>query len=209
MRFLKPVWKQAGVVLLALAWVGTWGAWIPARSAPLTLNALYMAEWATILPESRFGDMGYLAEVLRLSVALAVIALAISAISIRSYPARWTIRVIAALPGLVILPPYPHVFDLWRSASYGNRFLVATTLFTGILVSALTDMLPHKLRQMLVAVVSLAAIALSVWAFLSLRASFEARYNSLLLPGWGFALFIVGLLATAVMHIIDLAQPDD
>ena len=78
MRLVRRLWKQASVGLLIMAWVGTWGAWIPARTASLTLNALYMAEWSTVLPESRFGGMSYLAEVLRLSVALTVIALVVS-----------------------------------------------------------------------------------------------------------------------------------
>ncbi|MBN1311171.1 MAG: hypothetical protein JXB30_07105 [Anaerolineae bacterium] len=209
MKFGKLLWKQAGVVFLILAWVGIWGTWIPARSASLTLNALYLAEWSTILPESRFGDMAYLAEVLRASVAIMVSALAVAAGVVRGRPARWSIRLVAALPGLVILPPYPDILALWRSASYGSRFLVAAALFVGVLASAVTDYLPHKLRQALVAILSLSAMGLGVWAFLALRIPFEARYTGTLLPGWGFALFVMGLLASAIVQIVDLVHQDD
>jgi hypothetical protein len=206
MSFVKPLWRRAGVTLLILAWIGTWGAWIPARSASLTLNAFYMAEWSTILPEARFGGMAYLAEVLRASVALATIALAISAKTLRSRLARWTLRVIAALPGLVILPPYPHILELWRSSSYGNRFLVAAAFFVGVAVSAITDYVSHGIRQALVAALSLLAMGFGVWSFVALRVPFEARYTGILLPGWGFALFVVGVLAAAITQIIDLTQ---
>ena len=95
-------WESVGLVMLLLVWIGIWGAWIPARTASLTQHALYLAEWSTILPESRYGGLAYLAEVLRLSTALAVVALAIGVGMLRSLSARWVIRVLASVPGLVL-----------------------------------------------------------------------------------------------------------
>lgn len=197
-------WEKIGIVLLLLVWIGVWGAWIPARTVSLTQNALYLAEWSTILPESRFGGLAYLAEVLRLAVALAMVALAISVGALKRPLARWSIRLVACLPGLVILPPYPYIFDLWRSASYGNRFIVAAVLFAGVLLSALTDLLPGKLQRWLVSVLSLAAAGLAIWAFFSLRVPFEARYTGIVMPGWGFGLFVGGLMVMGVIRIVDL-----
>lgn len=197
-------WERIDVMVLVLVWISVWGAWIPARTVSLTQNALYLAEWSTHLPESRFGGLDYLAEVLRLSVALAVVALAIGVGVLERPLARWSIRVVACLPGLVILPPYPEVLDLWRSASYGNRFIVAVVLFAGVLLSGLTDLLPSKLQRWLVGVLSLAAAGLAIWAFFSLRVPFEARYMGVLMPGWGFGVFVGGLMVTGVIQIADL-----
>jgi hypothetical protein len=197
-------WGIIGVLMLLLAWIGVWGAWIPARTVGLTQNALYLAEWSTILPESRFGGLAYLAEVLRLSVALAVVALAISVGVLKNPLMRWAIRVVACLPGLVILPPYPELLNLWRSVSYGTRFIVAAALFAGIVLSVLTDLLPGRLQRWLVSGLSLVAAGLAIWAFFSLRLPFEARYMGVLVPGWGFGVFVGGLMVTGVTQIADL-----
>jgi hypothetical protein len=206
MSFKNLHWGKIGVLLLLLVWIGMWGAWIPARTVGLTQNAFYLAEWSTLLPELRFGGLAYLAEVLRLSVALAVVALAVSVGVVKSPLARWAIRMIACLPGLVILPPYPEVLNLWWSASYGNRFIVATVLFGGVLLSALTDLLPTRLQRWLVSGLSLAAAGLGIWAFFSLRVPFEACYTGVILPGWGFGVFVGGLMVTGVTQIVDLLQ---
>lgn len=197
-------WRKVGVLVLLLVWIGMWGAWIPAQTAALTQNALYLAEWSTILPESRFGGLAYLAEVLRLSVALAVVALAVGVGALESLSARWLMRVVACLPGLVILPPYPELLNLWWSDSYGSRFVVAVVLFAGVLLSVVTDVLPGKLQRWLMSGLSLAAAALAIWAFFSLRVPFEARYTGTLMPGWGFILFVGGLAVTGVTQIVDL-----
>jgi hypothetical protein len=187
-----------------LVWVGIWGAWIPAKTASLTQNALYLAEWSTILPESRLGGLAYLAEVLRSAVAAAVVALAISVGALKRPLVRWSIRLAACLPGLVILPPYPEILNLWRSASYGIRFIVAAALFAGILFSIFTDVFPRQLRRWLVSVLCLVSAGLGIWAFFSLQILFEVRYTDTLPPGWGFGLFVGGLLITGVTQIVDL-----
>lgn len=197
-------WEKIGVIVLLLVWVSIWGSWVPARTIILTQNALHLAEWSTILPESRFEGMAYLAELLRLAVALAVVALAVYVGVLRSELARWSIRLVACLPGLVILPPYPELLNLWWSTSYGNRFMVAAVLFAGVLASALTDLLPLKLRRWLVSVLCLAAAGLAIWAFFSLRVLFEVRYTGSLIPGWGFGVFVGGLIVMGVTHIADL-----
>jgi hypothetical protein len=197
-------WETVGVWLLVLAWVGIWGAWIPAKTASLTQNALYLAEWSTILPESRFGGLAYLAEVLRASVAVAVVALAVGVGAFKRPLLRWSIRLAACLPGLVILPPYPEILNLWRSVSYGSRFLIAAALFTGILLNILTDIFPRQLRRWLVSVLCLVSAGLGIWAFFSLQILFEVRYTQALPPGWGFGLFVGGLVVTGVTQIVDL-----
>lgn len=196
--------ESVGVVVLLLVWIGVWGTWIPGRTASLTQNALYLAEWSTILPESRLGGLAYLAEMLRLSVALAVVALAIGVGVLRRPLARWSIRLVACLPGLVILPPYPEILNLWQSASYGNRFIVAAVLFAGVLLSIITDFFPRNLRRWLVSILCLVAAGLGIWAFSSLRVLFETRYTGTLMPGWGFGLFVGGLVVTGVTQIVDL-----
>jgi hypothetical protein len=207
---LKAWWQQyAAVIVLTLVWIGIWGAWIPAKAASLTQNALYLAEWSTISPEARFQGMSYLAEALRLSVALAVIALAISANAIRGFTRRWLVRTIAALPGLVILPPYPYVLDLWRSASYGNRFIVAAVLFIGVAACVIIDILPRKLRHVMITILCLASAALGIWTFLVLRVLFEVRYTGVILPGWGLGLYVAGLLVTTVTQVAALARSEE
>jgi hypothetical protein len=66
------------------------------------------------------------------------------------------------------------------------------------------DLLSSRLQRWLVSVLSLAAAGLAIWAFFSLRVLFEARYTGMLMPGWGFGLFVGGLMVTGVTQIVDL-----
>lgn len=191
----------AALVALALAWLGIWGAWIPARSVALTQNAFDLAQWAEFLPDVRFGDLHALPDRLRLAVCLAALALALGAGMIRRWPWRWLVRGVALLPGLVLLPPYPYVLDLWRSDTYGTRFLIAALLWVGVLATLLLDRLPEVIRR--VGVIGLCGAGAAFgWLTLNmLRSPFVTLYSNPLPPGWGVAAFCIGLIGAALLEI--------
>jgi len=182
---------------LLLAWLGVWGAWIGHRTVALTQNAIDLAEWSDYLMDVRFGGLAGTPNCLRLAVGLAMIALALGAGAIGNRWLRWGMRLTAALPAVVMLPPYPFLLELWWSDSYGVRFTIALLALTGIAASGLFDRMAGLVRQAAVAVLGVVSAGLGIWTFFALRPPFEAHYASSIAPGWGSLLFW-GVLILAV-----------
>jgi hypothetical protein len=197
------------LILVAAAWVGIWGAWIPNPAVALTENALDLAEWATYLNDVRYGGLRLMPELLRLGVSLAVVSLAVAAGTIDYWSLRWGIRLVAVIPGLVMLPPYPFVLSPIGSG-YEWRMVTSLVLWIGAGLTFFIDQLGWRSQRRLVVVLSGLAAVGSWWAYLALRAPFEAHYNHAVRPGWGLIVFGLGLLTAAGLAIYELlvAQRD-
>lgn len=183
--------------VLALAWLGVWGAWIAYPAAGLTQNAIDLAQWSGYLTDVRGGSLAAMPDLLRLGVALGAVALAVSAAG-RDRPwLRWTLRIVALLPGLMLLPPYPYFLQLWRSAEYGRRFVVAMVLWLGVLASFWARSLPAEARRAVLIALSAGAAGTGIAAYLALRMPFQAHYAAHLAPGWGVIIFVGGLVIAA------------
>lgn len=190
-------WRvQVVLALLAAGWMGIWGPWIPHPTAALTQNALDLAEWATFLSDVRYEGLRLMPEVLRLGLALSVVALGVAAGSIEPLPLRWLVRLVAAIPGLVLLPPYPSLLNPIGSG-YEWRMVAALVLWLGIGLTLFSDRLAGRGRSGLVAALSGLAAVAGWWAYLALRRPFQAHYNHALPPGWGVIVFGLGLAAAA------------
>jgi hypothetical protein len=185
-RLDRAVW----IVLLG-AWLGVWGAWFPHPATALRLNPIDLAEWTTFL---RSSDLRLMPELVRLSVVLAMIALSVSAGSIHNPLLRWGSRLLALIPALLILPPYPFILQAWWSESYGLRFVVAALGIVGTAAALLLDQRPVQWRIMITGMLAITSAALAVWTFITLRIPFGQRYAESIMPGWGIVLFIAALL---------------
>lgn len=205
-RSNRPSFDGLALALLGLAWIGVWGAWIPHLTAGLTQNAPQLAYWSGVLPEVRGGSLAPMPDVLRLAVALGAAAFAASAGALRNVWLRWAVRIVALLPGFVLLPPYPYLLDLWNSEPYGRRFLIAMVVWVGVPASGLLDLLTPQVRRIAAAVLALAGAALGMWAFTTLRGPFAARYAESLSTGWGAIAFAGGLIAAAVLLTVMIMQ---
>jgi len=191
------------LVLLILSWLGIWGAWIPHPTVALTQNALDLTEWATFLSDVRYGGLRLMPEFLRFGGALCVVALAVTAKTIDRWPWRWLVRLIAAAPGLVMLPPYPFLLNPIGSG-YEWRMAAALVLWLGIGLTFFGDRLDWRARCWLVAGLSGLAAADGWWAYLALRGPFEAHYNHGLPLGWGPIAFEMGLVVATGLNIYRL-----
>jgi len=189
--------------LLVLSWLGIWGAWVPHPTVALTQNALDLAEWATFLSDVRYDGLRLMPELLRLGVALSVVVLAVAAKTIDHWPLRWLVRLIAAVPGLVMLPPYPFLLNPIGSG-YEWRMAAAVVLWLGIGLTFFSDRLTWQTCYWLMAVLSGFAVAAGWWTYLALRGPFEAHYNHGLSRGWGLIVFGLGLAAAAGLSVYRL-----
>ncbi|HEC21418.1 MAG TPA: hypothetical protein ENI95_00715 [Chloroflexi bacterium] len=187
------------IVALLVSWAGIWAAWIPHPTVALTQNAIDLAEWSTFLPEVRSGALAPVPEILRLAVALAAVALAFGAGFMKNRWGRIIAGMLALLPGLVLLPPYPHVLQLWWSEGYGTRFIVAAVSLIGALAGmVLSGVLPDRVKRGLLIGLSVLAVGLGLWAYLVLRSRFEGYYGAPIGIGRGLVMFSIGLALVAV-----------
>lgn len=208
-RFPSPSRDMWTVAALVMAWLGMWGAWIADASAGLTQNAFYLSEWSTFLPDVRYGSLRPVPEVMRLALALGALALAVGLGSIPNRWLRWCARLLLAAPiGLLLLPPYPDVFSLWWSPSYGGRFAAASVVWIGLAACWLLDRRGVKRRRWSVAACAGGAILSAGVSSYLLFQPFRALYARELLPGWGLIGFLLGLaLAAAIQLSLLIAQP--
>lgn len=200
-----PTRNLVAVGSLALAWLATWGIWVPHGAAALRQNFYDFAEWATFLNEVRFGPLQEAPNYLRLGVALGLIALAWSAGELRMVWMRWLLRGFVLISAVLLLPFYPGVFDLglfsfWW-ANYRFQFIVALTLLLALPLSLAIDLLPLRMRRPLLTGLAAAAFGVALWAYLPLRAVFAGHYAGNLPPGWGSLAFFSGLLISIAAQL--------
>ncbi len=190
---------RLAILALALAWVGLWGAWIPHKTAGLTQNAVDLASWSGLLMDVQSGPLGAVPDLLRLGIALGLLALAVAAGALNNAALRWAARIAAALPGLVLLPPYPAVLRPWTAEAL-PRFLIAAGLWLGIAASLLVKRLPPRIRRTAAAALAIGGAALGGWTFALLRKPYTAHYAAPIPPGWGVAAFVGGLAIAAALE---------
>ncbi len=195
------------LTLLAI-WLGFWMPWIAAEAVSLRLNPLDMAEWATFLPAARNGPLTWFPDLLRMSCSLAAIAFCLGAGFLQKSWARWLLRGLALLPGLLILPPYPEVLQLWGSPSYGARFVIAALTLGGVPVATTLDRFDDRVRSGVCLLLSGGAVALGVWSFVVLSASFTTGYARLLSPGAGAILAWAGQIGLGLAALFRFLSHD-
>jgi hypothetical protein len=187
--------NRIGVVMLLIAFLSLWGAWIPNPAVALRLNAFDMAEWSTVLMLVRAGNLHYVPDVLRLAPALCTIALALKAGDLKNLWARWGIRVLALLAVVLLMPQFP----FWLSQENRLRFATAILTLIGIAISVLMDRY-EGVRRGSIAGLSILAAGIAIYGFVTLLPHFAARYGGSIGPGWGFVLFVVMLIGVSVLE---------
>lgn len=189
------------LIALLVAWLGLWGAWIGNSAVALRINSIDMAEWATFLTEVRTGSLHFVPDLLRLSIILSLIALAVSATEIRFMGLQWLARGLAVTPALILMPPYPFVLQLWWSESYSLRFIFAALGIVSILLSVLADRFVTG-RRLVTVILAAASLGLAAWSYLTLQGPFAIRYGELIQPGWGLLIFTLGLLTAVIVEVV-------
>lgn len=196
------------LTLLAVlgAWLGIWGAWIAHAAVGLTQNAFYLAEWSTYLLDVRYGGMRLAPELVRLAAALASLAGCVALGSVNDWRLRWVLRLLAVPIGLNLLPPYPDILNLWWSEGYGVRFVISALFWVGFAGCFLVDRLNPRVKSIILIVLAVGAGIGGLLSFLQLRGPFSAHYAMTILPGWGLALFSLGLAVAVGLQAWGLIQ---
>ena len=129
--------REHSLLLVMLALLGLLGyllPWAVASSAPMTLNAYDLAEWASLHPAQRQTTPPLLAPLLlraQLVVLSSIIALSVSQ--------RWVAAAAVVALALAQLPPFEYVYDI-ANLNYRQQFVLA-------LVSLVAGLAATRLRN--------------------------------------------------------------
>ena len=194
-----------------LALVGYFGAWIPHKTAALTITGAELAEWARFFPKPEGRELLYL-PLIAVFLLIAVQAGCSTRPSIRiGVP----LALIFAL--LTLLLPYTVLENLLRSLAahtppaitpeYRGQVTLLIVAAALMLIAPWSTLLPPYVRGALSVLLAVSGIIPALWRFVPLRAHIAALYSSggrTIAPGWGlvtctagFLLFVAGATAEA------------
>jgi hypothetical protein len=185
---------------IALALVGYWGPWVNHKTAALVLSGLDMAEFVKFLPGVRAGTEFMIRELFYLPPLAAALCLTlIGSNRLWRYPlwARAILVVIAVVLAIIVLPPYPFIFQALSSDEFRRQFLMGAGCLAVIAVSLLYRRLPRTAVAGLLTTVSLAGAIPPLWQFLSIRSALDRVYGQPIHIGWGLWLTVTGFLVVA------------
>ena len=187
-------------LLLATALIGYLLPWAVAPSAPMTLNAYDLAEWASLHPLQRQTNPALLAPLeLRLQLVILSVALGLLAVGRAQ---RWLALILILLLTLAQLPPFEFVYDI-RNANYSQQFTLAAISL--IVALAATPFNLRRLRPYALILLSIlgigsaihgAAQALDLLALLGQGASAGAGL-------WITVVSYCGIIVVAVASLLE------
>ena len=193
-------WYGLSIVALLLAWVGCYLPWIATKGAALSSNLPDLAEWMTLNPYGR-GSALLTPLALRgvfglIAVALANLTPLLTAPMVSTGRAvRWTVRVLALLIAIGLLPP----FDFFRTSpddpNYRQQFLITLLTCAGVLIAWRRPIRVLAVPAVILAIVcgGLGVLAsVSAWAALKLQTG----------VGIGALLTLLALLTALVLMLI-------
>ncbi len=123
------------IALLLISWLACYLAWVATKGAGLSVNLYDLAEWMSLDPIVRASNPPLLTTfVLRAVPGLIAVALVNGLAAWGSRPLRWSLRGLALLIGIGLLPP----FDFFRGESanpnYHQQFSVAIVTCIAVLI---------------------------------------------------------------------------
>jgi hypothetical protein len=190
-------WRMIAVLLL-LACVGYFGAWVADRSAGLVITGVDLAEYVKFLPPVQSGQI----PVRREAFYVPLLAASLSATLLagrRGLPMSLRVLLaLAAIPlALAMLPPAWTPALLLRT-EFRIQVLAILVCLAAIPLIAVTRLIPGRAVMLVIALLALAAALWPAWSFLRILPAIAEVYAHPLRPGWGFWLCILSNLTIAV-----------
>ncbi len=135
-RFVALSTPLLGVSVLLIAWIGSYLPWIITKGAALSSNLYDLAEWTSLDPAVHGMTPPFLTPLLlRATSGLIAVALANRAAILRSRIAGWSLRVLALMIGVGLLPPFDFLRNSFGDPNYRQQFGVAVITVLAVLIS--------------------------------------------------------------------------
>ncbi len=187
-RLKRPVLPVVG---LLLAWIGCYLPWVAATGAALSSNSYDLAEWMSLYPGVRGGNL-LIPLLLRAVSGLLAVQLALTSTSIPSRSFPWLIRVLALLIGIGLLPPLDFFRGQFGDPNYRQQFLIALLTCAGVALAIWKrQQIRHgwaRLLTVLTAAVAIAGLVTSLTRIASVGLHVSA--------GIGAPLVVLGIICT-------------
>jgi hypothetical protein len=200
-RILKRTGSKTWFLIgIALALVGYWGPWVDHKTAALVLSGLDMAEFVKFLPGVRAGTEFMIRELFYLPPLAAGLCLALTGSNrLWRYPlwARAIMVTAAVTLAIIVLPPYPFIFQALGSDEFRRQFLMGAGCLAVIGGTLLYRRLPRAVVAGLLIVVSLVGAIPPLWQFFSIRSALDTVYGQPIRIGWGLWLMAAGFVIVA------------
>ena len=192
------------LILILLAWLGTYFPWVAAGVTAFSVNLYDLAEWSSLNPAIRGGTFPLLATFcLRAAVGLIAIRLALQAATNSHRVVRQAIRLLALLIGIGLLPPFDFIRGAFDDPNYRQQFLIAVVSCLAIIATWRVSHPGNNLSPLAVATTLLNWFALAMGAIglvvgiqalgrLGLRASYGPGAVLTLVASW--VLFLTKLI---------------
>ena len=130
-------YERLPLILSLIGLVGYALPWVVATSAPMTLNAFDLAEWASLHPAQRHASPPLLAPLL-LRTQLLILTVTFGAAA-SSRPWTSIIAVLVLILAAAQLPPFEYVYDI-ANLNYRQQFILALlSLLAGLTATRLSN----------------------------------------------------------------------
>ena len=187
---------------LVLVVTGYFGPWVPHETAALTVTGFELAEFAKFFPQVQGGTVSLSRELFYLPLIAGLMLLILIVGRSANRLARWILAPLVAVLLLVALLPYP-VVDAVRQAlvtrspavldpQYAGQLRLVLVGVVASLLSPLTQRLPSRGQDILVALLALAGVVPPLWQFAVLRPLISVLYDAPFGLGWGLVACTAG-----------------
>jgi len=204
--------RHLSLIGLALAIAGCFGPWVDHGTAALTVTGFELAEFAKFFPQVQGGTVPIARELFYLPFVVALVLLALLAGQSTLRAVRLTVPLLIAVLLVSALLPYSIVDAARQALAAGSPLTLdpqampqLALVVGGTVLALLAHRLPHRLRPILVAILTLAGIIPPLWQFALLRPLVAALYtgdrNGPIRLGWGLVACIVGFALLLISSI--------
>lgn len=174
--------------------VGFFGPWVAHETAALTVTGYEMSEFAKFFPRVQGGVVPvrralFITPLLAADVSLAL-ALATNLRPSRGPILRFGITALAVPLTLVALPPFQAILE----PQYRLQLILVAATALLALTTPLARQLSEHVRGTLLLLLALVGAAPAFWQAILLRPLVGAVYQTVIWPGWGFIVSIIGFL---------------
>jgi len=174
---------------LLLIIVGTFGAWVPHKTAALTVSGIELVEFAKLFPQVQSGEIPIVRALFAFPALTGAVTLAIlTHWNIQRLPWRILLTGLALAIALVAAPPYQFLQD----PGYQLQLFLALGGIALILLTPLVRAIPNRIRSALVALFTLIGAVLPTWQFYQTHPLVVELYDAPVAPGWGIVTFLAG-----------------
>ncbi len=192
--------KKLAPLGMVIGMIGYWGPWVDHRSVALILTGPDMGEFVKFLPAVRAGTEVMIRQLFYLPPFGAAVALVFLAANkdLRYAPLIKIIMLLCVIPlSLALLPP---VFTpgLLLSAEFRVQFAALILCLVLLVGQSLFRRLSLKTVAGLLILLSLMAVILPGWQFLSIHEALNRVYGQPVVLGWGLWVTSLGFLVVLV-----------